>query len=93
MKKIISLIVVVLMIFAAMSISAIAEVDTTIDLQMINGAAIRINEQNGIRFYAEVDTAKVEELRNAGYKVELGMLIAPKDKLKISGRSTAVHSS
>lgn len=87
MKKIISFVVVIVMIFAALSISAIAEVDTTVNLQMVNGASIRLNEKNGIRFYAEVDTAKVEELRNAGYKVELGMLIAPKDKLKISGSS------
>ena len=82
MKKIISLIVAVLMIFAAMSVSAVAEVDTTVDLQMINGAAIRINEQNGIRFYSQVDTVKVQALRDAGYTVELGTLIAPKDKLK-----------
>jgi len=82
MKKIISLMVVVLMIFATMSISATADVDTTIDLQMRSGASIRINEQNGIRFYADVDVAKVQALRDAGYTVELGTLIAPKDKLK-----------
>ncbi|MBQ4155396.1 MAG: hypothetical protein IJD90_01170, partial [Clostridia bacterium] len=82
MKKIISLMVAVLMIFATMSISATAEVDTSIDLQMLSGASIRINEPNGIRFYSVVDTEKVQSLREAGYTVELGTLIAPKDKLK-----------
>lgn len=87
MKKIISLMVVVLMIFATLSVSAIAQVDTSIDLQMVEGASIRLNEKNGIRFYAEVDTDKVQALRDAGYKVELGTLIAPKDLLKESNNS------
>lgn len=72
------------MIFATLSFGTTAQIDTTIDLNMMQGASIRLNEKNGIRFYAQVDTDKVENLRQAGYTVELGTLIAPKDLLKNS---------
>lgn len=46
---------------------------------MILGASIRLNEKNGIRFYSDVDFDKVAQLEAAGYTVQLGTIIAPKD--------------
>ncbi len=46
---------------------------------MLLGASIRLNEVNGIRFYSNVDFDKVAELEAAGYTVQLGTIIAPKD--------------
>ena len=47
---------------------------------MKSGAAIRLNEQNGIRFYTTVDTEKLADLKKVeGNVVELGTLIAPAD--------------
>ena len=47
---------------------------------MKSGAAIRLNNQNGIRFYTTVDTEKLEDLKAVeGNVVELGTLIAPAD--------------
>lgn len=84
MKRLLSFIVVLIMMVTTLGIGAIAEMDTTVELNMIEGAAIRLNEKNGIRFYAQVDTEKVDYLREAGYTVELGTIIAPKDLLKNS---------
>lgn len=46
---------------------------------MLFGASIRLNEKNGIRFYSDVDFDKVAQLEAAGYTVQLGTIIAPKD--------------
>ena len=47
---------------------------------MKNGAAIRLNEMNGIRFSTIVNTEKLDELKAVeGNTVELGTLIAPAD--------------
>lgn len=55
-------------------------VETVIDLSMKAGASIRLNNQNGIRFYTTVDTEKLAELKAVeGNTVELGTLIAPAD--------------
>lgn len=82
MKRFLSFSVVLIMILTALSFGAVAEVDTTIEMNMMQGASIRLNEKNGIRFYAQIDTEKVDALRDAGYTVELGTIIAPKDLLK-----------
>lgn len=50
-------------------------------IKMETGAAIRLNEQNGIRFYTSVDTEKLSDLKSEGYSVELGTLISPVDLL------------
>ncbi|MBQ4155187.1 MAG: hypothetical protein IJD90_00070, partial [Clostridia bacterium] len=46
---------------------------------MLCGASIRLSNVNGIRFYTQVDTEKIESLRKAGYTIKLGTLIGPKD--------------
>ena len=48
---------------------------------MLEGAAIRLNEQKGIRFVTKLDSDKIAELRAEGATVEYGTLIAPKDLL------------
>lgn len=48
---------------------------------MESGASIRLGKVNGIRFYTNVDTKKIEELKADGATVEMGTLIAPKDLL------------
>ena len=57
--------------------------DTSLEVKstMESGAAIRLGEVNGIRFYTTVDTAKIAELKADGATVEMGTLIAPKDLL------------
>lgn len=57
------------------------EVDLSVDLYMLDGASIRLNDQNGIRFYTVVDKDRITELKDAGCKVEMGTLIAPLDYL------------
>lgn len=55
-------------------------VETVIDLSMKAGASIRLNDQNGIRFYTTVDAEKLAALKAVeGNTVELGTLIAPAD--------------
>lgn len=51
------------------------------EISMQSGAAIRLNEKNGIRFYTNIDKEKIAELRADGYTVELGTLISPADIL------------
>ena len=55
--------------------------DLTVDLSMLTGASIRLNEQTGIRFYTTVDKDKINALKSEGYTVEMGTLIAPLDYL------------
>lgn len=55
--------------------------ENSIDISMNLGGSIRLNSQTGIRFYTNVDAEKIAELRENGYTVELGTLIAPKNYL------------
>ncbi|MGN0114209.1 MAG: hypothetical protein ACI396_02665, partial [Acutalibacteraceae bacterium] len=48
---------------------------------MVKGAALRLTNGNGLRFYTMVDSDKIAELQALGATVELGTLIAPKDVL------------
>ena len=51
---------------------------------MLDGAAIRLSEQKGIRFVTQLDADKIAELKADGYTVEYGTLIAPKNYLGTS---------
>ncbi|MGN0173296.1 MAG: hypothetical protein ACI39F_02550, partial [Acutalibacteraceae bacterium] len=64
----------------------------TVNAMMKDGASIRLNNVNGIRFYTEVDTDKVDSLRSAGYTVELGTLIAPADNIQDKELSFALET-
>lgn len=59
----------------------IDEEEMHIEMLMNAGASIRLGQVNGIRFTTQVDVAKIEELRSAGYTVELGTLIGPEDAI------------
>ena len=50
-----------------------------VETNMKKGAAIRLNNKNGIRFYTQVDTQAIDSLIESGATVELGTLIAPSD--------------
>lgn len=58
-----------------------AESFMTVTALMEKGAAIRLGEYNGIRFYTAVDQDKIAELKTDGYTVQMGTLIAPADLL------------
>lgn len=51
------------------------------EVTMEAGAAIRLNEVSGIRFYTNVDTQKIASLRENGYTVTMGTLISPRTLL------------
>lgn len=53
-----------------------------VETNMKKGAAIRLNEKNGIRFYTQVDTDAIDALVESGATVELGTLIAPADYIE-----------
>ncbi|MGN0115183.1 MAG: hypothetical protein ACI396_07630, partial [Acutalibacteraceae bacterium] len=58
--------------------------DRMVDISIHEGASIRLSpinsdQQNGLRFYTDIDIDKVNELIGEGYTVELGTLIAPTD--------------
>ena len=55
--------------------------DLTVTANMVAGAAIRLTNGNGLRFYTLVDSAKISKLQALGATVELGTLIAPKNLL------------
>ena len=57
-----------------------------VNVMMSYGASIRLNNENGIRFYTNVDKQRIAELQANGATVELGTIIAPKDL--ISGEFT-----
>lgn len=57
------------------------EPDLSVEANMVSGAAIRLTNVNGLRFYTLFDSAKIAELQALGATVELGTLIAPKDLL------------
>lgn len=61
----------------------------TFTISMIEGASFRVNDQTGIRFYTSIDEDSVTLLREAGYTVAFGTIIAPTDKL---GTSELNHS-
>ena len=52
-----------------------------IALNMKKGAAIRLNDGGGLRFYTTVDAEKLDSLIAGGATVEMGTLIAPADLL------------
>ena len=53
-----------------------------VDLSMLKGASMRLNEQTGIRFYTNVDKEQVSALETLGATVELGTIIAHKNNIK-----------
>lgn len=55
--------------------------DLSVQLIMNSGASIRLGTVNGIRFTTQVDVVKLEELREAGYTVEIGTLIGPENSV------------
>lgn len=55
------------------------------DVTMADGAAMRLNKVTGIRYYTNVDSAKIESAMADGYEVEMGTLIAPADKIGENG--------
>ena len=52
-----------------------------LNLKMVKGAAMRINEKTGIRFYTSVDKSQLEALRGYGATLEKGTLIAHSSNL------------
>ena len=48
---------------------------------MQKGASIRLTDKKGIRFYSNVDTAKIADLLSKGAEMSMGTLIAPEDLL------------
>ena len=56
-------------------------IDLSLEMTTMEGASIRLNNHTGLRFYTEVDKDKVTQLRNEGYTVQLGTLIAPANLL------------
>ncbi len=68
-------------------------IDTNIEMTTQVGASIRLNNRSGLRFYTGVDQDKVLQLKNAGYTVELGTLIAPYDYLGASDLNFDLASS
>ena len=52
-----------------------------VDLNMKSGAAIRLDNNGGLRFYTTVDTDTLDKLITDGATVEMGTLIAPADIL------------
>ena len=59
----------------------IPENELEVSAEMLEGAAIRLNDKNGIRFYTKVDIDKIAQLRTDGATVEIGTIIAPADLL------------
>ena len=51
--------------------------ELAVDVEMVSGASIRLNNVTGIRFYTNVDTDKIAALIAGGATVEMGTLIAP----------------
>ena len=50
------------------------------EVKMSEGASMRLKTQSGIRFYTNIDTEKIDAIRNLGITVELGTLIGPRYK-------------
>lgn len=52
------------------------------DVYMLSGAAVRLNEKTGLRWYTNLDVEAVSELKKIGATVETGTLIAYYDRLE-----------
>ncbi|MGN0115846.1 MAG: glycoside hydrolase family 5 protein, partial [Acutalibacteraceae bacterium] len=52
-----------------------------LNLKMVKGAAMRINEKTGIRFYTSVDKSQLDVLKGYGATLEKGTLIAHSSNL------------
>ncbi len=50
--------------------------ETFVEVKTIDQASVRLN-RTGLRFYTQVDTAKIASLKSAGATVEAGTLIGP----------------
>lgn len=50
-----------------------------VEIYMLEGAAIRLTNVTGLRFYTYVDIDKIASLRAQGHTVTMGTLIAPAD--------------
>ena len=53
-----------------------------LELSMLKGAEIRLDENNGLRFITSVNTEQLNSLINQGFDIEFGTLIAPADYLE-----------
>ncbi len=51
------------------------------EVKMSYGAAIRLSEKSGLRFYTEFNTDLLDEIKSLGVKVDIGTIIAFKDRL------------
>lgn len=61
------------------------------EVKMQTGAAMRLNNVTGIRYYTTVDTAKINSLKSAGYTVSMGTLISPENLL--NGEELTLNAS
>ena len=71
---------IIISVFSANTVNAATRIKVT--SSMIKGASIRLVGPNGIRWYTEVDTAKIAQLKAEGHTVTMGTLIAPVDTLE-----------
>ena len=55
-----------------------------LDINMKKGAAMRLNEKTGIRFYTSVDKSQFDALKNYGAAIETGTMIAHSANLRDS---------
>lgn len=55
--------------------------EKAVNLEVLNGASIKLSGGSGIRFYIDTDVEYIKQLKSKGAKVELGTLIAPLDKV------------
>ncbi len=53
-----------------------------VDASMQKGAAMRLNEKTGLRFYTNIDKNQVSSLETLGATVEMGTIIAHKKNIK-----------
>ena len=85
MKRVLLILLSIAIIINVCSVSSVnsyAETRIKLDSTMIKGASIRLVEPNGIRWYTQVDTAKIAQLKQEGHTVTMGTLIAPVDTLE-----------
>lgn len=61
-----------------------------VDASMQKGAAMRLNEKTGIRFYTNVNKTQISAFENIGATVEMGTIIA--HKKNISGYDVALET-
>ncbi len=66
MKRVLLILLSIAIIINVCSVSSVnsyAETRIKLDSTMIKGASIRLVEPNGIRWYTQVDTAKIAQLK------------------------------